>query len=75
MFLSTRAAEGASESVRECIEAARRQAEVVGEQRSRVLALAEHRVAVQVGTRRLPGVRVLVEAREVMLNACWAYAQ
>ena len=40
-----------------------------------MLVLAEHRVAVWMGMRRLRGVIVLVEAREVMRNACWAFAR
>jgi hypothetical protein len=75
VFLSTRAAEGAWGNVKGCTEAAHRLAEVVGGLRNRVLALAEERAAVWMGRKRLRGVRVLVEARGVMLNACWACAR
>jgi hypothetical protein len=70
--LSRRVVEEAWGNVKECIEAAPLLAEVVGELRSLVLVLAEHRVAVWVGTRRLRGAIVLAEARGVTLNACWA---
>jgi hypothetical protein len=75
VFLSTRAPEEAWGSVRECTGAAHRLAEVVGGLRSRVLARAEERVAIWMGTRHLLGVIVRVEARGEMLTARWACAR
>jgi hypothetical protein len=61
--------------VKGCTEVAHRPAKAGEELRSRALALAEHQAAVWVGTRRLRGAIVLIEARGVMPNACWACAQ
>jgi hypothetical protein len=75
VFPSTRVLEGDWGNVMECTEVARRLAEVVEGLRSRALAQAGGRAALWMGTRRLRGVIGLVEAREVMLNACWAFAR